>query len=148
MPNGTQTTGLRDSLPNPLVKQPTCLNGLTSEEARRRLAQFGRNQIRSESRTSGLGLFLAQFKSPIILILIGAAIISFFLQDETDATLILLIVLVSGFLGFWQEYGATHAVAKLRAMVEAKLMARCSSAPGREFSFSNTAENRIVGAFV
>jgi Mg2+-importing ATPase len=50
--------------------------------------------------------------------LIGAAIVSLFLEDHTDATLILAIVIVSGLLGFWQEYSATNAVAKLRAMVE------------------------------
>ena len=66
-------------------------------------------------------LFVAQFKSPIILILIGAAIVSLFLQDRTDATLILAIVLASGVLGFWQEYSATNAVAKLRALVETKV---------------------------
>ncbi len=101
-----------------LNQSPT---GLTSDEAHRRLAKFGPNQIRSERRAVGIALFLAQFKSPIILILIGAAAISFFLQDHTDATLILSIVLVSGLLGFWQERGATHAVAKLRAMVETKV---------------------------
>ncbi len=94
--------------------------GLTTEEARERLAKFGPNRIRSQRAMSATALFLRQFKSPIILILIGAAIISFFLQDPTDASLILAIVLVSGVLGFWQEHSATHAVAKLRAMVEAK----------------------------
>ena len=95
--------------------------GLTSDEAHRRFTKFGPNQIRSERRTFGLALFFAQFKSPIILILIGAAIISCFLQDPSDASLILSIVLVSGLLGFWQEHSATHAVAKLRAMVETKV---------------------------
>jgi Mg2+-importing ATPase len=95
-------------------------DGLTSAEARRRLAEFGENRISSERRVGALTLFLAQFKSPIILILIGAAIVSLFLQDRTDATLILAIVLASGVLGFWQEYSATDAVSKLRALVETK----------------------------
>ncbi len=43
---------------------------------------------------------------------------SLFLQDRTDAALILAIVLASGVLGFWQEHAATDAVAKLRALVE------------------------------
>ena len=92
--------------------------GLTSAEARRRLAEFGENRIRPERRAGALTVFLGQFKSPIILILIAAAIVSLFLEDPTDATLILAIVIVSGLLGFWQEYSATNAVAKLRAMVE------------------------------
>jgi Mg2+-importing ATPase len=94
--------------------------GLTSVEAQKRLAEFGENRISRERRASALSLFIAQFKSPIILILIGAAIVSLFLQDRTDATLILAIVLVSAVLGFWQEYSATNAVAKLRALVETK----------------------------
>lgn len=85
------------------------------------MAMFGENQISSEHRVDAVTLFIAQFKSPIILILIGAAIVSLFLQDRTDATLILLIVLTSAVLGFWQEYGATNAVAKLRALVETKV---------------------------
>jgi magnesium-transporting ATPase (P-type) len=56
--------------------------GLTSAEARRRLAEFGENRIRSEPRTGALTLFVAQFKSPLILILIGAAIMSLFLQKR------------------------------------------------------------------
>jgi len=95
-------------------------DGLTSAEARRRLAEFGENRISGDRRAGALTFFIAQFKSPIILILIGAAIVSLFLQDRTDATLILAIVLASGVLGFWQEYSATDAVSKLRALVETK----------------------------
>jgi Mg2+-importing ATPase len=104
--------------------------GLTSAEARRRLTEFGENRIGHERRVGlhqnfgeqagTLALFVAQFKSPIILILVGAAIVSLFLQDRTDAALILTIVLASGVLGFWQEYSATDAVARLRALVETR----------------------------
>ena len=75
-------------------------SGLTSAEARRRLTEFGENRISSQRRAGALALFIAQFKSPIILILIGAAIVSLFLQDRTDATLILAIVLASACLDF------------------------------------------------
>ncbi len=71
--------------------------GLTSTEAQRRLTEVGENRISSQRRTGAVALFIAQFKSPIILILIGAAIVSLFLQGHTDATLILAIVLASGF---------------------------------------------------
>ena len=104
--------------------------GLTSAEARRRLTEFGENRIGHERRVGlhqnfggqagTLALFVAQFKSPIILILVGAAIVSLFLQDRTDAALILTIVVASGVLGFWQEFSATNAVAKLRALVETR----------------------------
>ena len=73
-----------------------------------------------ESRV--LTLLLAQFQSPIILILLFAVALSFFLHEATDALLILSIVLVSGLLGFWQEWGATDAVDKLLALVQIKAM--------------------------
>ncbi len=66
-------------------------------------------------------LLLRQFTSPIILILIGAAVLSTFLQDVTDAAIILLIVIVSGLLGFLQEHRAATAVAALCAVVETKV---------------------------
>ena len=65
-----------------------------------------------------LTLLLAQFKSPIILILVFATGLSFFLRDPVDACIIITIVLVSGLLGFWQERSATNAVEKLLAIVQ------------------------------
>ena len=56
-------------------------NGLTSSEASGRLARFGANRLKGKSRAASLTLLLGQFKSPIVLILIGAAILSIFLQD-------------------------------------------------------------------
>lgn len=81
------------------------------------------NRLKEKGRAAALTLLLGQFKSPIVLILIGAAILSVFLQDASDAAIILAIVLVSGLLGFWQEHGAANAVAKLRAVVETKARA-------------------------
>jgi len=97
--------------------------GLKSPEARARLAQFGANRLKARTRAAGFVLLVGQFKSPIILILIGAAILSMFLSDPSDAVIILTIVFVSGLLGFWQEYGATKAIEKLRAVVETKVRA-------------------------
>jgi len=63
---------------------------------------------------------VVQFKSPLILILLSATALSFFLRDPVDALIILTIVLVSGLLGFWQERSATNAVQKLLAIVQIK----------------------------
>ena len=93
----------------------TTAAGLTNEQASERLSRFGANQLRARKHATGLVLLLRQFTSPIILILIGAAVLSIFLRDVTDAAIILTIVLVSGLLGFWQERGAATAVAKLLA---------------------------------
>jgi len=65
-------------------------------------------------------LLLAQFRSPIILTLLVAATLSFSLRDAADALIILAIVLISGPLGFWQEWRAADAVAKLLALVQVR----------------------------
>jgi len=93
---------------------------LTSDEVQQRLLRYGSNLLKPKKKSDALTLLFAQFKSPIILILIFAAGLSFFLRDPMDATIILVIVLVSGFLGFWQERGAANAVEKLYAIVQIK----------------------------
>jgi P-type Mg2+ transporter len=95
----------------------TTPQGLRSEEARSRFFEHGANLLTPPKRSDALKLLLAQFKSPIILILIFAAGLSFFLHDSADALIILIIVLASGLLGFWQERGAANVVEKLLTMV-------------------------------
>ncbi|MGD0279895.1 MAG: magnesium-translocating P-type ATPase [Smithella sp.] len=103
-----------------LTDLDTRQEGLSSEEAKRRLISYGANLLKPPKRTDTISLLLAQFKSPIILTLVFAAVLSFFLQDPIDAVIILFIVLISGLLGFWQERGAVDAVNKLLAMVSIK----------------------------
>ena len=94
--------------------------GLSTAQAELLLARYGPNAFRATQRLSGLRLLLKQFQSPITLILIGAAILSLFLGDHTNASIILVIVLVSSVIGFWQERGAADAIAKLLAVVQTK----------------------------
>jgi P-type Mg2+ transporter len=103
--------------------------GLPSTEAVARLARFGANLLKPKKRTNELLLLLGQFKSPIILILLLAGGLSFFLHDPVDAVIILVIVVVSGLLGFWQERGAAHAVEKLLAIVQTTVVALRDGAP-------------------
>ena len=98
----------------------TAKEGLTGAEARQRLARYGSNLLKPQKRSDVFTLLLAQFKSPIILILFFATGLSFFLHDPVDALIILTIVLASGLLGFWQEHSATNAVEKLLAIVQVK----------------------------
>lgn len=96
------------------------LQGLSRKEAQQRLTEYGANSLKQKQQSHTLILLLNQFKSPIILILIAAAILSGFLGDAVDTVIILGIVIISGLLGFWQERGATDAVAKLLALVQVK----------------------------
>ena len=92
--------------------------GLSNTDAAARLRQFGFNTFKTRSRTSSLVLFLSQFKSPITLLLIAAALLSMALGYFTDAVIILFIILVSSFLGFWQEKGAANAIDELLKLVQ------------------------------
>ncbi|MEI8033606.1 MAG: magnesium-translocating P-type ATPase [Chlorobiaceae bacterium] len=94
------------------------IHGLTAREALERARISGRNTLKKTHRYSSLSLFFIQFKSPVTLLLIFAAALSFALSDRTDATIILFIVLLSGLLGWWQERGAASAVDKLMKMVQ------------------------------
>jgi Mg2+-importing ATPase len=81
-------------------------NGLSQIATQEILKSVGPNSIRSKEQVTPIGLFLNQFKSPIFLILIFATVISAFLKDWVDAIIILLIVLGSELLSFYQEYNA------------------------------------------
>jgi len=103
-----------------LQQLQTTPQGLRRDEIQERLLRYGSNVLRPKKKSDVLTLLIAQFKSPIILILIFAAGLSFFLRDPIDAVIILVIVFFSGFLGFWQERGAVNAVEKLLAIVRIK----------------------------
>lgn len=94
--------------------------GLSAAQAAQARAHYGPNTLRPPPRFGGLRLLLKQVQSPITLILIAAAVLALALGDRTNALIILAIVLVSSALGFWQERGATGAVAKLLAVVQTK----------------------------
>jgi Mg2+-importing ATPase len=84
------------------------VNGLTNKKAQDISKSVGPNQIQSKKRTTPLGLFAAQFKSPIVLILIIATIVSAFLKDWTDAIFILTIAMGSALLSFFQKFNADN----------------------------------------
>jgi Mg2+-importing ATPase len=78
---------------------------------------MGPNTLRPGRRSGALALCLSQFTSPIVLILLFAASLAFFLGQHADASIILAIVVGSGLLGFWQQRGAMNAVEALLARV-------------------------------
>jgi P-type Mg2+ transporter len=117
--------------------------GLSNAEASARLKQFGPNTFKARSRSSSVILFLQQFKSPITLLLIGAALLSMGLGDFTDAVIILIIILISSFLGFWQEKGAANAIDTLLKMVQIQC---CIIRDGKENEFP--VENVVPGDII
>jgi len=91
--------------------------GLTSEEARKRLDTYGPNDTTGTKHSSGVVQFLRLFLNPLILVLLLASLISAILGDTVDASIIFVIVLLSNILNFVQTYRSQKAVEKLRASV-------------------------------
>ncbi|HSV50124.1 MAG TPA: HAD-IC family P-type ATPase, partial [Candidatus Acidoferrales bacterium] len=91
--------------------------GLSSSEAADRLKKYGYNQLVAAKKTSPFKIFIAQFKSILILILIAAAMVSFATGHQFDAVIILIIVVISSVLGFIQEFRAEKALEALTRML-------------------------------
>ncbi len=106
------------SIEQTLLSLHSSLTGLSSETAAQRLKQYGSNQLNAKKQSSNLKLFIAQFKNSIILILLFATGLSFYLNEKVDAAIILIIIFISGSLGFWQEKGAANAIKDLLAIVQ------------------------------
>jgi Mg2+-importing ATPase len=98
-------------------------DGLDPDEAAARLARAGPGTL-VEDRRHGLRLLLAQFTSPIILILVAATAVSMVLGDLLDGAIILAIIVASGLLGFWQEHSAGRAVDALLERVQVEVTVR------------------------
>jgi magnesium-transporting ATPase (P-type) len=91
--------------------------GLTSEEARERLARFGPNVLPAAPPPSALAIGLRQLKSPLIYVLLAAAAAALALGDVTDAAFIGVVLLVNSALGGWQEWRAEQQSRSLQALL-------------------------------
>lgn len=94
----------------------TSEKGLSKKEAFERLEKYGRNKIERKRSFSVIKILFEQFKSFLILILIIAAIISFFMESKVDAIVILAIIILNAGIGFFQEYRANKAIEELKKM--------------------------------
>lgn len=90
--------------------------GLSDDEATRRLAEYGVNELQAEGRISPWTILFEQFKNVLIIILLLATVVSAFLGHGVEAIAISVIVLFAVLLGFVQEYRAERAIAALRQM--------------------------------
>ncbi|AKB48705.1 Cation-transporting ATPase, E1-E2 family [Methanosarcina sp. Kolksee] len=90
--------------------------GLSSEEAEKRLEEYGENELKEKEKVSVLNLFVSQFKSILIIILITASIVSALLGEFVDAIVIIFTVFLAGILSFVQEYRAEKAIELLRSL--------------------------------
>ena len=93
------------------------MKGLTCEEAKRRLVRYGPNIILEKQHFSAISIFIHQFTSPLIFVLLGAVAVTLVLGDLVDAAVIGGAVIVNTILGFVQEYKAETTIAALKKIL-------------------------------
>ncbi len=106
-----------------MARLDTSPQGLSSQEAARRVQQFGPNRLKAAPPVSTLKLLLEEFRSPLVLVLLAAALLLFLVaalggqpEQNVDAALILAIVLTNGVLGFFQNYRAQRGIESLQRL--------------------------------
>lgn len=92
-------------------------NGLNNQDAQKRLAVYGANQLPEVESISLFLLVLKQFKSWLVILLIIAAAISWLVGQVIDTSVIIGVVLINAGIGFWQEYRAEKAISSLKKMI-------------------------------
>lgn len=93
--------------------------GLNQAKVQQNLLIYGLNEIKEKKHNLFL-LFLSQFKSPLVYVLVAAAALSLFLQNMHEGVLILLIVIINSCIGFWQEVKALSSIKALKKLTESK----------------------------
>jgi len=96
--------------------QTSFIDGLSTTEVNTRLDKFGFNELAEKEKTAWWKRFLAQFQDFMVLVLLGATLISALLGEYADAVTILIIVLMNAILGFIQEYRAEQSLAALKKL--------------------------------
>ncbi len=110
----------RDSLENIINKLDTSKNGLSSDEAKNRLVKNGKNEIIRKKNDSVIKIFFNSFKDVMILVLIGAIILSLALNEFFDAALIFVIIIINALISTVEQYKAQKNVASLSEMSSPK----------------------------
>lgn len=117
------------SIDEVLTLLSTRLEGLSSEEAEKRLSEHGPNVIEKGKKRSALAILAGQFTDFMILLLIAAAIVSAALGETIDATAILVILVLNACIGFFQEYRAERALEALSQLATQEAVVIRDGAP-------------------
>jgi Mg2+-importing ATPase len=103
--------------------------GLSSRQAAERLRRFGRNELREQGPPSRLRVLLRQLRSPLLLLLVFAAVVAVFTGEWLDAVIVLAILVASVGIGYHREYGAERTAAALGAAVRTRARVLRDGAP-------------------
>ena len=99
-------------------------NGLSEKEAGIRREKFGENLLPEEKRLSGIAIFLEQFKSPLVYILLFAGIVTLILSEYTDSIVIFGAVFLNTIVGYIQERKASNALYQLKKFLKVLILKR------------------------
>lgn len=94
--------------------------GLSNQEAAERRREYGNNQLKKQKKKSLWKLFLEQFQDPMVVILIVGAVVSIFLQEMIDASIILFVIIMNAVIGVIQEFKAEKAIDALEKLASPK----------------------------
>ncbi|URM31769.1 calcium-translocating P-type ATPase, SERCA-type [Cytobacillus firmus] len=97
--------------------------GLTEDDVKKRHKQYGFNELKEGEKQSALLLFFSQFKDFMVLVLLAATLISGLLGEYIDAIAIIAIVIINGFLGFFQERKAEKSLSALKELSAPQVIA-------------------------
>ncbi|MFX1560174.1 MAG: cation-translocating P-type ATPase, partial [Promethearchaeota archaeon] len=120
-------TEKRTELPSEFIDYEGCLvslgsnaEGLMNDEAQKRLVDFGPNSLAVQKGISPLIMFLRQFKSPLVYVLILAAVISLIGGHAEDTVVIAVILVINSIIGFTQEWRAEKTIESVKKLIEEK----------------------------
>ena len=117
MKNGNETEAHAASIDHTLDRLDTRPEGLSADEAARRLAEHGPNRLPEAKSRNVVLRFLSHFHNVLIYVLLGAAVVTAALQHWVDTGVILAVVIVNAIIGFVQEGRAEQAMAAIRDML-------------------------------
>ncbi len=104
-----------------LHSHPT--SGISTHQAKQYQRKFGYNEINSNS-VNPIQIFLRQFKSSFVYLLLGASVLAFFLGEKLDSIIIVVFITINALLGFVQEYRSEHTVALLKKYMSGLVQVR------------------------
>ena len=93
-------------------------DGLSSSDAKIRSERYGKNALPESKKQTLLNIFLEQFKSPIIYVLLIATVVSFSIKEFTDGFFILAVLFINAFIGTYQEYTASERADALKKVIK------------------------------
>ncbi len=114
----------------------TSPQGLSSEEASKRLVQYGKNELPQKPPESVLLILFRQINNPLIYVLLGSSLLAIFMGEITDGFVVAGVVIINALIGFFQEFRSSQEIAALKEMVPDKAIVLRDNKPSTQMASS------------